>query len=70
MAIVQIKAQQAPPPRGKLVRVPFGRKGTSILMYESEARARGLLPPEPEAEQKMLPARRNKKRAAAENKAA
>ena len=30
--------------KGKLVRIPLGRPGVSIQMYEEEARRKGLLP--------------------------
>jgi hypothetical protein len=50
----------------KLVRVALKRKGLFVLMAESEARARGFLPPLPEV--KALPPPRNKARRKAESK--
>lgn len=52
---------------GKLVKIPL-RRGVSVLMYEAEARARGLLPPLPEPEAKAMRPARNKARKAQEDK--
>lgn len=49
-----------------MVRVAMKRKGLFVLMAESEARARGFLPPLPEV--KIAPPVRNKARKRAENK--
>lgn len=51
----------------KLVKVPMARKGLFVPMPETEARARGFLPPVPEV--KVMPPVRNKARKRAENKA-
>ena len=66
MPVVHSKITIPSAPRGgKLVKVPLKRPGVSIMMYEAEARAKGLLPPE---EKKGTQAA-NKKRGVSPNKA-
>jgi len=65
MPVVHSKITVPSAPRGgKLVKVPL-KPGVSIMMYEAEARAKGLLPPEEKKGQQAA----NKKRGVSPNKA-